>query len=232
MKIGKNQYFYIMEFWTERMLNSNNWILGLFLFYLCIILILKLFDPIQFKFFQDFTKYNRYIQRYCIDRNFEIFNIFYLLIIVLISSSLSLLVLFFVHTLNKIGLTLNNYMIIFIISNIFILTRFLIMNIIDKNLGGVHQLKLYYFKNIIFYGYIMIFVMVLLCVLYLNHMISNSLIKLLVLILSIIFSFYHFLIFKNYIDKNPKNFLYLIYYICAFKISPWLWLSTVLYSQY
>ena len=217
-----------MEFWIERILHSNNWVQILFFLFLSIILTLKLIDPIQFSFFIKFLNFKQYIRRYSIDRDFNFFNLFYILILVLISTSLSFLILVCNNLFFNINLSLNEYLQTLALITMFIAARFFFTNFINTTLKIFPDLKAYYFKNIIFYGYILIAAMGLVSVLYLQDLIAIIFMKLLLIILVLIFSFHHLVIFKDYIKANPKNFLYLFYYICAFKIAPWLWMSKIL----
>jgi len=217
-----------MEFWLERSLDNQNWVQILFLLYLGIILVLKLIDPIQFNFFVRFFKFKQYIRRYCVDRNFEVFNLFYILIFFLISVSLSFLIILYENVYFDKTISLNRYLKIVIFLKIFIVIRFLINRLINKYFKLFPTIKLYYFKIIIFYGYIFILTMGILSLLYLQNNFSLIIMKLLIGILAIIFTSYHFFIFKEIIKSNLKNFLYLFYYLCAFKIAPWLWFLKIL----
>jgi len=217
-----------MEFWLERSLDNQNWVKILFLLYLSIILVLKLIDPIQFNFFIRFFKFKQYIRRYCINKNFKVFNLFYVLIFFLISATLSFLVILYENVYFDKAISLNRYVKIIFFFKTFIVIRFLIIQLINKNLKLFPTIKLYYFKIIFFYGYVFIITMGGLSVLYLQNNLSLINMKLLIVILALIFTSYHLFIFKEFIKSNSKNFLYLFYYICAFKIAPWLWFSKIL----
>lgn len=214
-----------MEFWIDKIIQNNSWFRMLFLFYAILILILKLLDPIQFNFFIRPLSFNQYKRRYCIDRKFEVFNLFYLVLIFLISNSLSFIIIISNNLFFNIDIRFENYLFILFLIYGFLLTRLLLTNFINKNLNIFPDLKLYTFTTIIYYGYLLIGHMILMIIIYLQDFYTIVFMK-----FSIIFLFVFFLIsnihfFKEYIKNSSKNILYLFYYLCAFKIAPWLWLS-------
>lgn len=214
-----------MEFWIDKIIQNNSWFRMLFLFYAILILILKLLDPIQFKFFIRPLNFNQYKRRYCIDRNFEVFNLFYLVLIFLISNSLSFIIIISNNLFFNIDIRFENYLFILFLIYGFLLTRLLLTNFINKSLNIFPDLELYTFTTIIYYGYLLIGHMILMIIIYLQDFYTIVFMK-----FSIIFLFVFFLIsnihfFKEYIKNSSKNILYLFYYLCAFKIAPWLWLS-------
>lgn len=214
-----------MEFWIDKITQNNSWFRMLFLFYAILILILKLLDPIQFNFFIRPLSFNQYKRRYCIDRKFEVFNLFYLVLIFLISNSLSFIIIISNNLFFNIDIRFENYLFILFLIYGFLLTRLLLTNFINKSLNIFPDLKLYTFTTIIYYGYLLIGHMILMIIIYLQDFYTIVFMK-----FSIIFLFVFFLIsnihfFKEYIKNSSKNILYLFYYLCAFKIAPWLWLS-------
>ena len=220
-----------MELWIERVLQDNNWIQSLFFLFLVIILILKLFDPIQFNFFIKFLNHKQYLRRYCTDRNFDLFNLFYILINSLTTVSFSFLILVCDNVFFNGNYSFNRYLYILVLFNVFIVARFFLTNFINISLNIFPDIKIYYFKNIIFYGYISVILMGLISVIFLQNMISSGFIKLLLLFLCLIFSFHQINFFKDYINNRLKNIPYLFYYLCAFKIAPWLWFSKILWKS-
>ena len=220
-----------MELWIERVLQSNNWIPSLFFLFLSLILILKLLDTKQFNFFINFLNHKQHLRRYCIDRNFNIFNLFYFLIFILITISISFLILICDNIFFNGNYSLNRYLNILTLFNGFVIARFLFTNLINLYLNIFPDIKIYYFMNIVFYGYINIILMSLISVIFLQNMISSGFIKLLLLFLCLIFSFYQFNFFRHYVKARPKSIPYLFYYICAFKIAPWLWFSKILWES-
>ena len=214
-----------MEFWIDKIIQNNSWFRMLFLFYAILILILKLLDPIQFNFFIRPLSFNQYKRRYCIDRKFEVFNLFYLVLIFLISNSLSFIIIISNNLFFNIDIRFENYLFILFLIYGFLLTRLLLTNFINKSLNIFPDLELYTFTTIIYYGYLLIGHMILMIIIYLQDFYTIVFMK-----FSIIFLFVFFLIsnihfFKEYIKNSSKNILYLFYYLCAFKIAPWLWLS-------
>ncbi len=217
-----------MEFWLERSLDTQGWVQILFLLYLGIILVLKLIDPVQFNSFVRIFKFKEYKRRYSININFKVFKLFYILIFFLISVSLSFLIILYENKSFDKAISLNRYLKILVFLKTFIVLRFLIINSIIKNLKLFPMIKPYYFKILIFYGYIFILTMGVLSVFYLQNNLSLVTINLLIGCLALIFTSYHIFVFKEFIKFYSKNFLYLFYYLCAFKIAPWLWFLKIL----
>ena len=214
-----------MEFWIDRILHNNSWFRILFLFYASLILILKLLDPIQFKFFIRPLNFKQYKRRYCIDRNFEVFNLFYLVLIFLISNSVSFIIIISNNLFFNIDIRFKNYLFILFLINGFLLIRSLLTNFINKSLNIFPDLKLYTFTTIIFYGYLLIGSMILMMITYLQGLHTIIFIKLSITFLCAFFLIYNIHFFKEHLKNSSKNILYLFYYLCAFKIAPWLWLS-------
>ena len=220
-----------MEFWIERSLVNQNWVLILFLLFACIILILKKIDPIQFNFFIKLGKFKEYERRYAVDRSFEVLNMFYILIFLLISLSFSFLIILYEFVFFRQEIKILRYLQIILSFKIFIFMRFLIIYFLNNNLKIFSVFKLSYFKLIIYNCYCFILVMICLSFLYVQNELSTTIMQLIIFTLLISSSIFHLLIFKETIRFNIKNSLYLFYYLCAFKIAPWLWLSKIFYKD-
>lgn len=217
-----------MDFWIERYVENQNWIRILFIVYIVIILCLKLIDPVQFNFFIKIVNYNQYIRRYVIDRKLNFINIFYLLILILIVISFSFFIVIYNNTFFYTEIELYRYFKNFFILISFIIARFFILNILNDYLNLFKDYKLYIFKILIFYSYLSIIFMASLSFIYFKETISPNILRFLIFFsLACILSF-NVILLKNQIKYFPKNTLYLFYYLCAFKIAPWFWLSKLI----
>ena len=217
-----------MDFWIERYIENQNWIRILFIVYILIVLCLKLIDPVQFKFFIKIINYNQYLRRYVIDRKLNFINIFYLLILILIVISFSFFIILYNNTFFYKEIGLYRYFKIFLILIFFILTRFFILKTLNDYLNLFKDYKLYIFKILIFYSYLSIIFMASLSFIYITENISLNILRFLTFFsLACILSF-NVILLKNQIKYFPKNSLYLFYYLCAFKIAPWFWLSKLI----
>lgn len=214
-----------MGFWIDRIIHNNIWLGMLFIFYAILILILKLLDPIQFDFFIRPLSFNQYKRRYAVDRNFEVFNLFYLVLIFIISNSLSFIIIISNNLFFNIDIRFENYLFILFLIYGFLLTRLLLTNFINKSLNIFPDLKLYTFTTIIYYGYLLIGHMILMIIIYLQDFYTIIFMKLSIIFLCMFFLISNIHFFREYIKNSSKNILYLFYYLCAFKIAPWLWLS-------
>ena len=217
-----------MDFWIERYIENQNWIRLLFIVYILIVLCLKLIDPVQFKFFIKIINYNQYLRRYVIDRKLNFINIFYLLILILIVISFSFFIILYNNTFFYKEIALYRYFKIFLVLIFFIITRFFILKTLNDYLNLFKDYKLYMFKILIFYSYLSIIFMASLSFIYITENISLNVLRFLIFFsLACILSF-NVILLKNQIKYFPKNSLYLFYYLCAFKIAPWFWLSKLI----
>ena len=216
-----------MVLWTERILLNQNWILILFFLYSTLILFLKIIDPVQFRFLVRVLKYKEYERRYLLDKNFNVLKLFYILLIILISISFSFLILICENIFFNQELSFYVYLKNILVFKIFIIFRFLFLKILNKNLKLFQPLSSHNFKFVIFYFYIFFLIMCFLSISYIQNLISSDTMKILITSLFVCFSIYHLFIYKDEIKYSSRKTLYLFYYICAFKIAPWLWLSKI-----
>ena len=217
-----------MQFWSEKSYLIKDWILILFIFYSILLLGLKFFDPIQFRIIIISRSFKQYVQRYSIDKKFDVFRPFYLIIFFNIIISFSFIVTIYNNKIPNTLISLEQYLKTFVIIITFLILRFSLIYFLNKKLNIINNINIYFFKILIFYGLISFILMVICSCLYITNSINSIILNGIIISLITIISLFHFFIYKENIKGNYTNVLYLFYYLCAFKIAPWLWIANSL----
>lgn len=217
-----------MQFWVEKSYLIKDWILILFIFYSILILSLKFIDPIQFRLIVISRSFKQYVQRYSIDKKFNVFKPFYLIIFFNIIMSFSFIVTIYNNKIPNTLISLEQYFKTFITIITFLIIRFFLINFLNKKLNIINNLNIYFFKILIFYALISFILMVICSCLYITNSINSIILNGIIISLITIISLFHLFIYKQNIEGDHTNVLYLFYYLCAFKIAPWLWIANSL----
>ena len=217
-----------MQFWVEKSYLIKDWILILFIFYSILLLVLKFIDPIQFRLIIVSRSFKQYVQRYSIDKKFDVFKPFYLIIFFNIIISVSFIVAIYNNKIPNTLISLEQYFKTFVSIIIFLILRFFLINFLNKKLNIINNINIYFFKILIFYGLISFILMVICSCLYITNSINSIILNGIIISLITIISLFHFFIYKENIEGDYTNVLYLFYYLCAFKIAPWLWIANSL----
>ena len=214
-----------MELLENQNLDSNDFVLSIIIFLGFLVLLIKKIDPNQFNFLKNPFVIKLYYQRYIIDRNFKIFDKFYLLIYFYILISISLFLSFFGKYFLYIPITIFNFLKVSSLLAIFLFIRSLIHVTILRIIKNGSILKKYWFHSLIFNTYSTFFWIIITTTLELNGFLTLSSLKYTIVAIissSIYFNLYSLIKMSKY---STKNFIYLFYYICASKLLPWVFLA-------
>ena len=214
-----------MELLENQNLNSNNLILSVIIFLGFLVFLIKKIDPNQFDFLKNPFKTKLYYQRYLIDRNFKIFDKFYLLIYSYILISISLFLSFFGKYFLDIPITIFNFLKISILLAIFMLLRSLNYIIILRIIKNWIILQQYWFHSLIFNFQSIFFLIVITTTLELNGFLTLKSFKYILVTFISLSIYFNLNALVKILKDSTKNFIYLFYYICASKILPWVLLA-------
>ena len=214
-----------MELLENQNLNSNNLILSVIIFLGFLVFLIKKVDTNQFDFLKNPFKIKLYYQRYLIDRNFKIFDKFYLLIYSYILISISLFLSFFGKYFLDIPITIFNFLKISILLAIFMLLRSLNYIIILRIIKNWIILQQYWFYSLIFNFQSIFFLIVITTTLELNGFLTLKSFKYILVTFISLSIYFNLNALVKMLKDSTKNFIYLFYYICASKILPWVLLA-------
>ena len=214
-----------MELLENQNLNSNNLILSVIIFLGFLVFLIKKVDTNQFDFLKNPFKTKLYYQRYLIDRNFKIFDKFYLLIYSYILISISLFLSFFGKYFLDIPITIFNFLKISILLAIFLLLRSLNYIIILRIIKNWIILQQYWFYSLIFNFQSIFFLIVITTTLELNGFLTLKSFKYILVTFISLSIYFNLNALVKMLKDSTKNFIYLFYYICASKILPWVLLA-------
>jgi len=210
-----------VELLKNQILIADDWVLLSIILIGYLILFTKIIDPIQFNFFVDPFRHNLYLQRYLIDRNFKVFDKFYLTANFSILVSISLFIsIWKKYTFNEPFLFMDFFRILSFLS-IFGLIRNIANFFLLKVVNMRKILNKYWFKSVIFNGYSSVFFIIIITTLELNNLHKYGTIKYLFICFLATLIFFNSFSLYELIKDSIKNFIYLFSYICAFKILPW-----------
>ncbi len=206
-------------------LSSNDWVLLILIFLGFLTLLMKKVDPIQFDFLKNPFKHKLYYQRYLIDRNFKIFDKFYLINYLWILMSISLFFCFCKKYLFLKPFLIYDYISILYFLSVFMFFRKIVNYLIIKINKNITILKKYWFQSTIFLSYMNFFLIIITTSLELNNILTLKNFKFILIasFSSLIYFNLYFII--GVIKNSTKNFIYLFYYICALKLLPWVLLA-------
>lgn len=206
---------------------SNDLILLILIFLGFLTLLMKKIDPIQFNFLKNPFKHKLYYQRYLIDRNFKIFDKFYLLNYLWILTSISLFFCFCKKYIFFKPFLIYDYLGILSFLAIFMFLRKIINYLIIKINNNGTILKKFWFQSTIFLSYVSFFLVVITTSLELNNLLTIKTFKYILIASFSSLIYFNLHVIISAIKYSTKNFIYLFYYICALKLLPWVLLANL-----
>ena len=215
--------------WTEKFEPQQDWVafIIILIFALCVYL-LKI-NPHQFKLLVSFWRSNTYFKIYEKEKYVNPLNMFNLTITMISLITITLLSYFFYEKIMMSLLGEISYIIFFLFISALILIRFFLLKLIFRLANQSEIYSNTIFRSINFYSIISIYSLFFFSIYYYRFPSNNNF--LIIIILFIIFSAFlsHLSIYVRIIVANPNRIVYLILYLCTFKISPWLWLYKSIY---
>lgn len=215
--------------WTEKSQPQQDGftILILFIFVMSVYLFRK--NTQQFRLLLSFWQFKSYLNIYGKEKYTNALNYFNLILIVISITNFSLLGYFFYEKILKSFLGGISFLTFFGLLSALVIIRYCLLNLIFRFSGLMEFYHQIIFKSISFYGWISLYSLFFFLFYYYSY-ITETLLLLITLIMILCSVFlYHFSIYFRIIRMNPNFLVYLILYLCAFKIAPWLWLYKLIY---
>ena len=215
-----------MDEWIFKSSN-NNWEFYIYFFNLIIIALLNRTFPKKIDHLIDFLNIYKNVKK-PFYKHFiiEPFNIGTFLII---SSSLSLFFYKFLQQFIYSSLSqFDFFYILFIISTTLII-RFFLVKSIFLVYSKTDEVETYFIKNQSQNTFLCIIILILLLINEYSFINKQIIIGCFIFIF-LIWIVFNFLLIYKYIKNKANEFLYIIFYLCAVKITPWLWIYHSIYE--
>ena len=215
--------------WTEKFEPQQDWVafIIILIFALCVHL-LKI-NPHQFKLLVSFWRSNTYFKIYEKEKYVNPLNIFNLTITMISLITITLLSYFFYEKIMMSLLGEISYIIFFLFISSLILIRFFLLKLIFRITNQSEIYSNTIFRSINFYSIISIYSLFFFSIYYYRFPSNNNFLIIIILIILCSAFLSHLSIYIRIIMTNPNRIVYLILYLCTFKISPWLWLYKSIY---
>lgn len=110
-----------------------------------------------------------------------------------------------------------------------VIIRYWILKLIFKYSNQFKIFQHNVFKSISYYGSISLYTIVFISFYYYRFYDNINLLFIITALIFCLVYLSHLTIYIGIIQKNPSSIVYLILYLCAFKIAPWLWLYKSIY---
>ena len=110
-----------------------------------------------------------------------------------------------------------------------VIIRYWILKLIFKYSNQFKIFQHNVFKSISYYGSISLYTIVFISFYYYRFYDNINLLFIITALIFCLVYLSHLTIYIGIIQKNPSSIVYLILYLCAFKIAPWLWLYKLVY---
>ena len=215
--------------WTERFQHQQDWITVIIILVFMICVHLYSNNKHQFKLLISLWNIKSYFNIYDKEKFTNPLNKFNLILTFISLITFSLLVYFFYCKilLSTYG-DISFFTFSFMLSSL-IIFRYWILKLIFQYSS---QLKLYHhmvFRSISFYGSISLYALFIITFYYYIFYDNNDLLFIVVTLILCLVYLSHLTIYIGIVQNNPNSLVYLILYLCAFKIAPWLWLYKSIY---
>lgn len=215
--------------WTEKFEPQQDWVNLLILLIFGLVTFLSNQKYYQFKLLISFWNYKRYLNLYDKDKFTNPLNLFNLIIISISLISFSIIGFFFYEKLLMSFLGEISFLLLFGSIVGLVIIRYWVLKLIFSNLGVLELYQHNVFRSISFYFMISVYAILLFSIYYYSFIeMTILLLMLLILIVNSVFVF-HFSLYIKIIGQKPSSSIYLILYLCAFKLAPWLWLYNLIY---
>ena len=215
--------------WTEKFEPQQDWVaLIIFLIFALCVHLLKITTH-QFKLLVSFWRSNTYFKIYEKEKYVNPLNMFNLTITMISLITITLLSYFFYEKIMMSLLGEISYIIFFLFISALILIRFFLLKLIFRLANQSEIYSNTIFRSINFYSIISIYSLFFFSIYYYRFPSNSNFLIIIILIILCSAFLSHLSIYVRIIMTNPNRIVYLILYLCTFKISPWLWLYKSIY---
>ena len=215
--------------WTDKFQPQQDYITILILLVFILFVYLYRRNQHQFKLLAFFWSTKIYFNIYIKEKMVNPFNSFNMILTLISLFTFSLLISLFYNNILMSSYGEISFFTFFVILTSLVIFRYGLLQLIFRL---INQSKLYHQTVVMsqgYYGIISLFSLSLISVYYYCFFYNVDLLFfVIILILSGIF-LSHMSIYLRIIKEHPVKVIYLILYLCAFKIVPWLWLYNLIY---
>ena len=204
---------------VEEIIKSNkDWVSIFFLLSLLILAFLKNIDKKKFGLLIYSVNSEKYFSIYAKEKKINYFDLFNILKIIFIIIIKSILLTFIIDEL----ISFQTFKTVFLIILIIIVSRYLFLKYVFRFLNLENLFDQLIFKSISSYFRISLFTFPLLLIY--RYALPNSITFLFLVsfLIAFLIFFVHLIIYYKITHNRTSSFLYIILYLCAFKITPWL----------
>ena len=204
---------------VEEIIKSNkDWVSIFFLLSLLILAFLKNIDKKKFGLLIYSVNSEKYFSIYAKEKKINYFDLFNILKIIFIIIIKSILLTFIIDEL----ISFQTFKTVFLIILIIIVSRYLFLKYVFRFLNLENLFDQLIFKSISSYFKMSLFTFPLLLIY--RYTLPTSIIFLFLLsfLVAFIIFFMHLIIYYKIANDRTSSFFYIILYLCAFKITPWL----------
>ena len=215
--------------WTEKFQPQQDYITILILLVFVLFVYLYRRNQHQFKLLASFWRTKIYFNIYIKEKMVNPFNSFNMILTLISLFTFSLLISLFYNNILMSSYGEISFFTFFVILTSLVIFRYGLLQLIFRL---INQSKLYHQTVVMsqgYYGIISLFSLSLISIYYYCFFYNVDLLFfVIILILGGIF-LSHMSIYLRIIKEHPVKVIYLILYLCAFKIVPWLWLYNLIY---
>ncbi len=213
--------------WIYRPEQEADWISLIFLFSLVIILILYKLDSNRLKSLIKIFKLRIYLGKYSNEKELNFFSYFNTISFFIIIFALSLIYFSFLsHYLIPINNHIEYYYFVLVIFIVFF-CRYLLIQFISNKLGFKKNIKLVFYKNFSLATQISI-IIIGLVFLWNYSILPLIFIESILVLIYLYWIINQFGIFFSFFKSRSEDLIYIILYLCAFKLAPWIWIYILL----
>ena len=215
--------------WTEKIQPQQDWITVLIILIFTLSVFLFKRNPHQFKLLVYFWRSKSYFNIYDKERYANPLHMFNLILIFITLITVSLLSYFFYEKILFSLLGGISFLSFLLVISAVVVFRYGLLKLIFQYSNHLELFQQTVFRSISFYSMISLYALFLFSVYHFGFP-DNSNFLFLIFLLILCFVFVTQLtVYLRIIRFNQIRIVYLILYLCAFKIAPWLWLYKSIY---
>lgn len=215
--------------WTEKIQPQQDWITILIVLVFALSAYLYRKNTHQFKLLLSFWQFKSYFNIYGKEKYANPLHFFNLILLLISVINFYVIAYFFCQKNLMLLLERVSFLSFFTFISVIVIGRYWILKFICQVYGQLEIFQQAVFKSMSFYAVASLFG-IFFFMFYHYHFSNKPNLLLILSIVVICFVFVsHLTIYLNIIGMKPNFIVYLILYLCAFKIAPWLWLYKSIY---
>lgn len=210
--------------WTEKFQVQQDWITIFLLIIFAFSTILYRTERYQIIMLLSFWRSKNYFNIFDKEKYANPLRLFNLILIFITLITFSILGFYFY---DKILLSISgkkSFISFFSVLTAMVITRYGILRLIFRFSGHAELFKQIVFRSLNFYGLISLYGIFFFCFYHYTFITESNFLMLIIIFVICSVFISHLNIYFKIIRTNPNSIIYLILYICACKIAPWLWL--------